>query len=292
MMAEFAGGKSFANAPAFETRKDPHRVLLVADEIFRGDDLVAELRTHPGGQSDRIEVLVVSSAIAHSAIDQELGDVDGPSREAAIRLESILRELDEAGLDARGQIGDSDPVVAAGDGLAEFPADEIVVVSHSDTEREYAERGIWQRLGADFHQPVTQLKVAHPAADGTASGVVAVDHAPAHRRTEAEIIRDTRNFPPLGKLDLAGILIGFIGTVCLGMIAVAAGTDDPGQISGSAAVILLITIAAFLINVANIVGLLFFESVRYTGIWEKFFARASIGITTIGLVASLFLWLG
>ena len=53
----------------------------------------------------------------------------------------------------------------------------------------------------------------------------------------------------------------------------------------------MIAMAAFLINVAHIVGLLFFESVRYTGIWEKFMARASILITTVGLAVSLILWL-
>jgi hypothetical protein len=50
-------------------------------------------------------------------------------------------------------------------------------------------------------------------------------------------------------------------------------------------------IGAFLLNVANIIGLLFFESVRYTGIWEKFFARTSIVFTTIGVAVALFIWL-
>ena len=93
-------------------------------------------------------------------------------------------------------------------------------------------------------------------------------------------------------MDIAGILIGFIGTVALGMVAVAVGTEDGGgNLSGSAAIVLLIAMGAFLINVAHIVGLLFFESVRYSGIWQKFMARLSIGITTIGLAVSLVLWL-
>ena len=290
-MPEIVSGESSANVSAFETQEGAHRVLLVADEVFRGTDLAEELKSHLGGRPSRFEVFAIAPAIAHSAIDQELGNIDGPGREAAVRLETIIRELGRAGIEAHGEVGDSDPMVAIGDGLNEFPADEIVIVSHVDSECDYAERNLWGRLSSDFHPPVTQVLVNHPDVDGGLSPIVSVEHAPAHDVTEDELIKETRNFPPLKRLDLAGILIGFVGTVALGIIAVAAGNNDPGQLSGSAAVILLIAIGAFLLNVANIVGLLFFESVRYTGIWEKFFARTSIGFTTVGLAISLILWL-
>lgn len=290
-MPETVSESSQADVTASGNQEEPHRVLLVADEVFRGSDLVEELKSHLDGRPSRFEVFAIAPAVAHSAIDQELGNVDGPSREAAERLDRIIHELEDAGVDARGEVGDADPMVAVGDGLIEFPADEIVVVSHVDGEAEHAEKGLWQKLSTDFHQPVTQMKVAHPEADGSASTVVAVEHAPAHQQTEDELVKETRNFPPLRTLDVLGILIGFIGTVALGMIAVAAGINDDGELSGGAAIILLLAIGAFLINVANIIGLLFFESVRYTGIWEKFFARLSIGYTTFALAVSLVLWL-
>ncbi len=290
MMAEIVSGESSANVSAFETQEVTHRVLLVADEIFRGRDLASELRSH-FDSIEGLEIYVIATAMAHSAIDQELGDVDGPSREARDRLDRILREIRGQGLVASGSVGDPDPMVAVGDGLATFPADEIVVVSHVDSEREHAERGLWTHLSKDFHQPVTQLLVPRPEADGSASEIVAVEHAPAHAKTEEEVIRETRNFPPVRRLDIAGILVGFVGTVALGLVAVAVGTDTGANLSGQAAIILLIAIGSFLINVANIVGLLFFESVRYTGIWEKFFARVSIVFTTVGLAVALALWL-
>lgn len=289
-MPEIVSGQSSANVSTFETQEGTHRVLLVADEVFRGSDLAKELGSHPG-PAEGSEVFVISTATAHSAVDQELGDIDGPGREARDRLDRILGELQKHGFPASGEVGDADPMVAVGDGLNEFPADEIVVVTHIDSEREHAERGIWDRLRTDYHQPATLLKVAHPDADGVASGVLEVEHAPAHEKTEEEVIRETRNFPPLRTLDVAGILVGFVGTVALGMLAVAVGNQDSGQLSGGAAVVLLMAIGAFLLNVANIIGLLFFESVRYTGIWEKFFARTSIGFTTIGVAVALFIWL-
>lgn len=291
MMTETVSGESTANVSAFETQGETHRVLLVADEVFRGEDLVKELRAHLGDEPSRFEVFAIAPALAHNPLDQELGDVDQPSREASARLDAIERELDRAGFEVRGEVGDGDPMVAIGDGLNKFAADEIVVVSHPDDDSKYGERNLWKRLESDFHQPVTRLRVGYPDTNGMASGVVAVDHAPAHEVTEDDVMKQTRNFPPLRLLDVAGILVGFIGTVALGMIAVAAGIADDGEVSGGAAIILLIAIGAFLINVANIIGLLFFESLRYTGIWERFFARVSIVFTTVGVAVSLILWL-
>lgn len=289
-MPETVSGESSANVPAFGNQEESHRVLLVADELFRGSDLAEELRSHLESTKG-LEIHVISTATAHSAVDQELGDIDGPKAEAGERLDHILKELEDQGFAASGVVGDPDPKVAVGDGLVDFDADEIIVVSHVDSEREHAEKDLWGRIKDDFHPPVTQLKVGHPDSAGSAAAVEAVEHAPAHEKTEDELINETRNFPPLRRLDVAGILVGFIGTVALGMIAVAAGTDDGGELSGSAAIILMIAIGAFLVNVANIIGLLFSESVRYTGIWQKFFARVSIGFTAVGLAVSLLLWL-
>lgn len=289
-MPETTSGDSSADVSAFEENQEvTHRVLVVADEVFQGSDLADELRSHLG-RTDGVGIFVVSTATAHSAIDQELGDVDGPAAEARDRLDRIVGDLRGQGFQVSGEVGDADLLVAVGDGLNEFPADEIVVVSHIDSEREYAEKGLWDRLSIDFHPPVTQLEVGRPSSGGV-SPVRQVKHAPPHEKTEDEVIKETRNFPPLRRLDVAGILVGFIGTVALGMIAVAAGNEDAGELSGGAAVILLIAIGAFLINVANIIGLLFFESVRYTGIWERFFARVSIIFTTVGLAVSLLIWL-
>jgi hypothetical protein len=95
----------------------------------------------------------------------------------------------------------------------------------------------------------------------------------------------------LRRRDIAGMLVGFIGTVALGLIALAAGIKDNGDISGAAAAVLLIAIGAFLINVANIVGLIFFQSVRYDGIWEKFLTRTSMIYTLTGLLVAIPLWL-
>jgi len=278
-----------ASEPA-ETTSVALKVLLVADEVFRGDEFMAELRRHVDGRSEQVELFVIAPALADTALEHEMAATDGPIKEASERLDSILAELKRVGIQAVGEVGDADPVVAIGDGLREFEADEIIIVGHTDEDQTYGEKGLWKRVKNEFHQPVVELVVGGADSDGMAPRVVETRHDVAHEQTDREILEGTRNFPPLTRRDLFGILVGFIGTVALGLIAVAAGTEQSGNISGAAAAVVLLAIGSFLINAANIVGLLLFESVRYTGVWDKFLARSALIYTVGALIAALILW--
>lgn len=268
-----------------------HRVLVVADERFRGDDFLAELRSHMKSPVAEVEVFVVTPALAESGLHHEMADFDGPIRDAGHRLDAILQELKANGIRAIGHVGDGDPVTAVGDGLREFPADELIVVSHPDSQRAYAEKDLWERLKLDFRLPISDIEVPRPDEDGPAAGAIRVSHEPAKAHTEEEMIRASRNFPPLTTRDAVGIVVGLIGTFCLGLIAVLANLGTDGPIEGRGAATILIAIGSFLLNAGHTVGLLFFQSVRYTGIWERFMARLAFGFTAVGLIASLILWL-
>ncbi len=270
---------------------DIHRILVVADERFRGSDFLDELRSHMKVKRAEVEVYVVAPALAHSGVDHEMANFDEPILEAQARLDSIVAELRKVGIEAVGHVGDGDPVTAVGDGLREFPADELVVVSHVDSQRAYAEKDLWDRLRLDFRLPISDIQVPRPEEGSANPSAVRVDHEPAKPHTQEEIIRSTRNFPPLQKRDSAGIVVGLLGTFFLGLIAVLANSDVDGPIEGRNAAIILIAIGSFLLNAAHIVGLLFFQSVRYTGIWERFMSRLSLGFTTVGIIAALLLWL-
>ncbi len=287
-----------SSAPAGVTAGDeasddrPRRVLVVADERFRGGEFADELRTHLHGSSEKVEVFVIAPSLAHSGLEHEMADFDGPMLEARERLDWILKELKTVGIEAVGEVGDGDPTVAVGDGLREFPADEIIVIGHAKGGgRSYSEKDLWSRLQRDFAEPITALMVELPEESGAAGAVVGVEHTAAKDHLDEDEILTSRNFPPLRRRDIIGILVGFFGTIALGMIALAAGVNDDGQISGASVAILLIAIGAFLLNAASIVGLLFFQSVRYDGIWEKFFANSSLVYTVVGLLVSIPLWL-
>lgn len=274
-----------------EVRSDSLKVLLVADEAFRGSEFMDELREHIEGRSAEVSVFVVAPALAGSGLEHELASFDEPIKVANERLKTVLAELKDVGIDAVGEVGDGDPVVAIGDGLREFEADEIIVVAHGEDDRAYAEKDLWKRIEHEFHQPVVELVVGAPDGDGAAPAVVDVKRDGGRAVTEEEEIERTRNVPPLTRRDVFGILVGFLGTIALGLISVAAGLNDGGDIDGTAAIVLLLAIGAFLLNAAHIVGLVFFQSVRYTGIWERFMTRLSIGYTVGALIVSLILWL-
>jgi hypothetical protein len=268
------------------------RVLLVADEKFHGEDFVEELRSHLDGGSGQVEVFVIAPSLADSAIEHEMADFDGPMVEARERLEWIIAELRDSGIEAAGEIGDGDPTVAVGDGLREFPADEIIVVGHAEGhDRSYSEKDLWKRLERNFTLPITALMVDRPENHDEAADVVSIEHSAGRRHLDDDETIASRNFPPLRRRDVAGILAGVIGTLLLGLITVAVGIENDGNMFGRAAAVMLIAIGAFLINVAHVVGLVFFQSVRYDGVWERFMARTSIGYTSIGLIVALALWL-
>ena len=52
-----------------------------------------------------------------------------------------MERLEEGGIDATGEVGDSEPLVAIEDALRTFPADRIVVIEHERGERDYREDG-------------------------------------------------------------------------------------------------------------------------------------------------------
>ena len=88
------------------------------------------------------EVLVVAPVLAsplHYLVDDERAE----RADAEARLAAVVDGLRAAGFDARGRIGDDDPVQALGDALAEFPAVEALVVTSAETH--WLEHDLFER---------------------------------------------------------------------------------------------------------------------------------------------------
>lgn len=103
-----------------DSSTDSLKVLLVADEIFRGTDFLTELKRHISGKSAQVQIFVTAPALAGSTFAHYAADFDGPIKEANDRLDTVLAELKGAGLEAIGQVGDGDPKLATGDGLRQW----------------------------------------------------------------------------------------------------------------------------------------------------------------------------
>jgi hypothetical protein len=112
---------------------------------------------------------------------------------------------------------------------------------------------------------------------------------------EKEGWRPSFNLPPFSRRELTGIAVAIVGTILLGILASKGvansegGKVEEGRLSAEAAAMVLIALAMALLNLAHVVGLFLFQSVRYDGMFSRFFARLSLFGTPTAIVVSLIL---
>jgi hypothetical protein len=131
------------------------RILVVANETVEGAQLHETVRARGNGSA---EVHVVSPAL-NSRLRHWISDVDQARHAAEDRLAKCLGRLREAGLDARGSVGDSDPLQAIADALHFFPADEIVIATHPVERSNWLERDLVERARSRYALPVVHVVV-------------------------------------------------------------------------------------------------------------------------------------
>jgi hypothetical protein len=129
-------------------------ILVVANRTCPCPTLVDEVARRAGDTPT--DVLVVAPAL-NSRLRHWVSDVDGAIARAHDRVELAVDELRERGLSTRGEVGDSDPMVAITDALAHFPASEIVITTHPAGQSNWLERGLIENARARFDIPVTHL---------------------------------------------------------------------------------------------------------------------------------------
>ena len=135
---------------------DAYRILVVANETVGGRALLSEIRNRCRGR--RSEILVVTPALT-SQVKHWASDVDEAIEEAKRRLAASVRAIEAVGLEARGEVGDSEPNVAIEDALHTFPADEIVISTHPPQRSKWLERGVVERARSEVDLPVTHVVV-------------------------------------------------------------------------------------------------------------------------------------
>ena len=107
------------------------------------------------------EVLVVAPATHQSKLAFWASDPDEAIQEAETTQLDTVERLEEAGIDAAGDVGESEPAVAIEDALATFPADRIVIFSHPEGERDYREDEGLAEAEARWGIPVTHAVISH-----------------------------------------------------------------------------------------------------------------------------------
>jgi len=138
------------------TPEDERRILVIANETVGGGTLRETIRRRSEGS--RAEVLVVTPAL-NTPLKHWASDEDQARDAARERLDSSLARLKEAGIEARGEIGDGEPLQAIEDALRTFGADEIIISTHPEGRSNWLERGVVSGARERFAVPITHVVV-------------------------------------------------------------------------------------------------------------------------------------
>ena len=131
------------------------KVLAVVSEPLSPEVLRSALG-EPAASS--AEVLVVAPALT-SKRRMILSDPDPAIERAEQMEEETVERLGEEGIDAAGDTGESDPLLAIQDALQTFPANEIVLFTHAGGEQNWLEEGLVDEAQERFEPPVRHMLV-------------------------------------------------------------------------------------------------------------------------------------
>jgi len=153
------GGMRQRPAQAHVVRGDGEpvrRILVVANETVAGHELRDLLGQKAEGVSE--DVLLVCPAL-NSKLRTWTSDEDGAREAAQQRLEASLAAMRTSGIDARGEVGDGDPLQAIEDAIRTFAPDELIISTHPPERSHWLERGVVAGARERFALPVTHVVV-------------------------------------------------------------------------------------------------------------------------------------
>jgi hypothetical protein len=132
------------------------RILVVANETVAGGALRDAIKAAAEGA--HANVLVVSPAL-NTKLKHWTSDEDQARAAAEDRLARSCRELERLGIDARGEVGDADPLQAIEDAQRTFGAEMIIISTHPEGRSNWLERGIVSGARERFTVPITHVVV-------------------------------------------------------------------------------------------------------------------------------------
>jgi hypothetical protein len=130
------------------------RILVVANRTCPCPALADELAARAGDPPG--DVLVVAPAL-NSRLRHWVSDVDPAIVAASERLDRAVANLAARGVAAEGVVGDSDPLLAIDDALADFHATEIMLSTHPAGRSNWLEKNLPTRAAERFDLPITHL---------------------------------------------------------------------------------------------------------------------------------------
>jgi hypothetical protein len=116
------------------------------------------LRSALGEGIDDAEVMVVAPALDSRTRFWTSDNDAAIARAEEVQQETVERLADDD-VDAVGDTGETDPMLALQDALATFPADEIVVCTRPEGDQNWAEGDLVEQAQEQFAVPVRHVEV-------------------------------------------------------------------------------------------------------------------------------------
>jgi hypothetical protein len=135
---------------------DERRVLVVANETVGGEELMDALGEIALAGQARFHV---RAPALNTRLKTWTSDEDPARAAAQRRLAATLRRFRDVGIEADGEVGDADPLVAVQDAVRTFLPTEIVVSTHPAGRSNWLERGVVAALRDRYDVPVTHVVV-------------------------------------------------------------------------------------------------------------------------------------
>lgn len=162
-------------------------ILVVASETLGGAKLL-EAITAKAGASDHVVVCVPRNRPKEGYVIYDDAVFDA----AQVRIDLARQFLRERGINAVGDVGDTDPYTATMDAVAEWNPDEIIVSTYPATSSGWMRRDIIERISEATGLPVTHVvtdvdteelpfDVTLVVANRTASGDKLLEHLRSKR---------------------------------------------------------------------------------------------------------------
>jgi hypothetical protein len=134
------------------------KLLVITSEPITADHLRAVIGSDA---TDDAEVLVIAPALHRSALRFWLSDADEAIARAQTVQQDSVDQLDDEGITATGDTGESEPMAAIADSLQTFAADRVALFIHPASEQSYRESITAAEITERFGLPVTVSEIEH-----------------------------------------------------------------------------------------------------------------------------------
>ena len=100
------------------------------------------------------QILVVAPSLP-TRIDWITSDTDRARLQADERLQAVLGQLGELGVEAEGAVGSDDPLEALGDAIRSFEPDHLLVAIRTEPDAGWQEKTLLDDIQERFGLPMT-----------------------------------------------------------------------------------------------------------------------------------------